>query len=264
MNRAEIERVAELEWANYAATEDLVKVTPASNLVLRDDVIMTSARLFPTSELNHACLLRATPDTAEPLIEEIIDHFKSRRLPVYVFISPACQPADLAERLLERGFQEREKEEIWVVLDNLPTWQGPAVPSQVTVKQVTKREAWALARVYLASFKMSAIFTPFMTLLLRSSMGLPNIHYYLAYVDDKPVGTCLWYFYQGVACFGAAGVLPSHRGMGVATGMAVTAITDAQKQGMDTFLCQTLNPGLEQVLCKNKFKRAFARTCYTL
>jgi len=263
MKSTDIERIITLEWANYAATQNVVNVTPGVDLVLRDDVIITSTRLFPTPEVNHACLLRATPETADSLITEVMDYFKSRKMPVNVFVSPACTPPDLAERLLKWGFREQEEKEAWMVL-NLPDFEIPPASPKVVVRRVTKREALAFAKVYLASFGMPVIFAPFMALLMRPSIGLSDIHHYIALVDDKPVGVCLWYSYTDIGCLGGAGVLPTHRGKKVATSLAVKAVTEAKEQGVNTMMVQTVNPKLERLLRMSGFKTAFTRTRYTV
>lgn len=263
MNAADLSWFAGLEWANYAATEPLIKATPASTLIMREDVIITSARLFRTSDANHACLLRATPETVDALISEATDHFKSRRLPVSVFVSPACTPPDLEERLLAHGFQKQEGEEAWIVIRDLPNWQPPAPSPEVQVREIGKGGAWAFARVYLAAFGMSVLLTPFTALLLRRSIGLPNVHYYVATMDGKPVGTALWYSHEDIACLGGTGVLPAQRGSKVATSLGVKAIGDAQRLGFSSMLSQTLHPRLERFMIGHGFERVFVRSCYT-
>jgi hypothetical protein len=231
---------------------------------MRDDLIITIARLFPTPEVNHACLLRATPETVDPLITEVTNYFKSRRVSVNVFVSPACTPLDLAERLLQWGFREQEEKEVWMILDNLPDFEIPPASPKVVVRQVTKREVRAFTKVYLASFGMPVIFAPIMALLLKPAMGLPGVHHYIASVSDKPVGVCLWYSYKDIGCLGGTGVLPMYRGRKVATNLAVKAITEAKEQGIHTMVVQTINPKLERLLCMSGFEKAFTRTRYTL
>jgi GNAT superfamily N-acetyltransferase len=99
---------------------------------------------------------------------------------------------------------------------------------------------------------------------MRPSISLSDIHHYIALVDDKPVGVCLWYSYTDIGCLGGTGVLPVYHGKRVATSLAVKAITEAKEQGVNTMMVQTVNPKLERLLRMSGFKTAFTRTRYTL
>ena len=96
--------IIELERANYAAMLPVARVTPGLDVIIRDDIIMTSSKVFPTPDTTHACLLQATPDTVDNLIVQVIDYFQSQGLPTAIYVSPACTPADLPRYLISRGF----------------------------------------------------------------------------------------------------------------------------------------------------------------
>ena len=85
--KEQIDRIADLEWANYAATLATAQVTPGIDVIQRDDVIITSSEIFPSPDANHACLLRATPQTADDLIAEVVDCFKPKGLPTTISVS---------------------------------------------------------------------------------------------------------------------------------------------------------------------------------
>jgi GNAT superfamily N-acetyltransferase len=263
MISTDVEQIKTLEWANYAAQKNLIAVTPSAHLAMRDDLVITSTRLFPIPEANHACLLRAADATIDVLIEESIDYFKSRRLPACVFVSPACTPQDLVERLKKRGFKKQEERESWMTI-RLPGLEIPRASRRVDAKEIAKREIWPFAKVYLAAFRMPIILTPLLALLLRPTVDLPNVHYYVARVDTKPVGICLWYAYEGIGCLGGMGVLPSQRRNRAGTALTVKAVTDARAQGMHTMMLQTTNQKLERFLRISGFRTMFTRTRYIL
>src|SRR5262245_25747391 len=126
--------IAQLEWANYAVALPIAQATPGLEVLLADDMILTSNLLFPHIDVTHACLLRATPETVEPLIDRVIDYFKSKAVPTNIFISPACTPVNLVERLSRRGFVKLNEEESWLIWPHLDQTAVPPLKPKVKVK----------------------------------------------------------------------------------------------------------------------------------
>ena len=260
-----VERVAELERANYAASQAIAQVTSSLEVLLRDDVIIMSSQLFPMPDTNNACLLRAAPQTADNLIAEVIDHFGSKGLPATIFISPACTPADLGERLLSRGFVKQEEEEAWLVLDDLLHFTVPAVNFPIAIRQITPDEVSMFAAVFMAAFEMPVEFAPYMAQFMEPWIGLPGVHHYIAFAGEEPVGTASLICHEHFGILGSCGVVPAHRRSGAATNLAIKAVVDAQNQGADTLMLQTTaGTFLERLLRTYGFKKVFTRTCYTL
>jgi len=260
----EVRDVEALERANYASMRSLVAATPGSALLVRDDVTLIRSRLFPLPDMNHACLLRTSPERAGPLVDEIVRYFRRRLLPVNVCLSPACSPDNLPELLLGRGFRRQPDSEAWLTLD-LRNWQPELLaPDDVTCIRVGEEQALEFARVYLASFGMPGFLAPIAALLLRRSLRQPAMHHYLALVEGCPAAVCMWHSHEKIACLGAFGVLPGYRGRRVATALANHAAQEAAQQGKEVLMGQTLNPRLVEVLLKHGFRLAFTRTYYAL
>jgi GNAT superfamily N-acetyltransferase len=265
---ATTERIAHLERVNYLAMRPVVQATPGLDLVLRDDVIMTSSEMLPTPDTTHACLLRATSDTVDDLINEAIAYFESKCLPTTMFISPACTPADLPawhRRLLRRGFVRREAVEAWMVLEGLSDFEIPPPSPGVAVRQVTGDEVGTFAEIFMTVFGLALDFAPHVARMLEPAVGLPGFYHYIALVGGRPVGTGLWRRYERFGILGGTGVVPAYRGRGVATSLAIRAATEARGQGVDTLMLQTdADTWLERLLSMSGFKRIFTRTGYTL
>lgn len=260
-----MERIAKLEWANYAATLPLARVTPELELVLRDDVILTSSQTFPTPDANHACLLRADARGARDLIAEVIAYFESRQLSTVIYVSPACAPRDLPARLLEAGFERQAEAEAWMVLEDLPHLNVPSTYPGVTVRPITGDQAIVFAEIFMASFNMPRDFAPVMAQLLEPSLGLPTVHHYLAFYEGQPIGACSVLRHGRFGVLGSTGVVSDHRGSGAATNLTVRAVRDARENGVETMMLQTTaDTRLERLLRISGFKRAFARSCYVL
>jgi hypothetical protein len=260
-----VERIAELEWINYAATLPSAQITPSLDVVLREDVILTSSRAFPATDTNHACLLRATAGAVEELIAELTDYFQSRGLPVAIYVSPACTPRDLPARLLNNGFHKQAEKEAWLVLEDLPNFNIPAPLSGVLVRRVAGDEVTLFARVFMTAFGLPTDLAPAMAHLLKPSAELPNVNHYLARSDSQPIGTCSLLCYEAFAVLGSVGVVQDHRRGGAATNLVVQALREAREQGIETIMLQTAaGTPLERLLRVSGFTTAFTRSCYVL
>lgn len=263
--KSQAERIAELEWANYAATLPSAQATPGLDVVLREDVILTSSKAFPAPDTNHACLLRAAPETVDGVIAELTDYFQSRGLPVAVYVSPACTPRDLPVALLNKGFHRLEEEEAWLTLRDLPNFRIPSLLPGVAVNPVTKNEVVLFAQVFTTAFGLPPDFAPAMAELLEPSVGLPNVSHYLASRGGQTIGTCSLLRYETFGVLGSTGVIQAQRRSGAATNLVIQALRDAREQGLETIILQTAaGTPLERFLRVSGFTTTFTRTCYVL
>jgi len=258
-------RIAELERANYAATLPSADVTPGLDVLLREDVVLTWSTAFPTPDSNHACLLRAAAGEADDLIDEITGFFRSRDLPVAVYLSEACIPNDLPRRLTARGFHKQPGGESWMVLENLAQFQLPPTHPGITVRPISSSETLTFAEVFLGAFGLPGQFAPVLARLLRPSVPLAGTQHYLAFAQDQPIGTCSLLRHGHYGILGSTGVLSEHRGGGGAINLGIAALAEARSHGVDTVILQTTaDTWLERFLRRTGFERAFTRTCYLL
>jgi GNAT superfamily N-acetyltransferase len=259
------QHIAELEWSNYAATMPIAGVTPDLEVCLSQEVIITSSRQFPYPDSTHACLVRTTPETVDPLINQIIAYFKARELPTTIFVSPACTPADLGDRLLKRGFHKNETEEAWLVFSELLRCQLPAARPEITVEAIAKQQTGRFVSTMMAAFEIPDFFAPYLVGLTEPSVGLPTVCHYLAWLDGQPVGTASLVCHGQLGTLGGVGVAPAYRTRGVATNLILKVFSDAQTRGLDTILIQTgAATPLERLLRIHGFKRVFTRVAYGL
>ena len=257
--------VADLERINYLATQPIVQVIPDMELILREDVILTSSKTFPSPDANHACLMRANIQTANQLLDEVIDYFTEREINPTIFISPACTPADWHERLISRGFTKQAGEEAWMVYYDLQAAKAPPVDSRIVVKQVSPADVPVYAEVMAAAFEMPPEWIPVLASQLLPSVGLPGIHYYLGFIDHQPVATLNLKCFQNYASVGAASVIPRYRGSKTLYTLAAKVLLEAQQMDIDVILLQTtLGPVFERFIRICGFATAFKRHCYML
>jgi GNAT superfamily N-acetyltransferase len=257
--------IIELEMANYQAILPVARVTPGLEVIIRDDVIITSSETFPAPDTTHACLLRAIPQTIEGLITEVTDYFQAKGLPTTIYVSPACTPNDLSDYLLRHEFVKQDAQEAWLVSYDLSNVELPDPTRGTSIQPITKEDVSTFANTFMSAFEMPVDFAPYMAQLLQPCVGLPGVYHYLAVADDQPIGTCSLLCHDRFGILGSVGVLPEHRRSGAATNLAIQAAAQAQDEGVDTLMLQTTaDTRLERLLRMSGFKRVFVRTCYTL
>lgn len=258
------QQVAALERINYEATLAIVQVTPGLDLHVRPEAILTSSDLFPFPDTTHACLLQATPQTLDHLIDEVTAYFQAKGLPPAVFVSPACTPANLGEQLQWRGFIRQETEEAWLILNPLPELDLPSAAG-ITIQRINSTEALTFAGIFMTAFGLPLDFAPAMAQLLAPSLQVPGVYHYLARRSEEPIAICSLICYQNVGIVGSTGVIPAYRGSRASSMLMVKIIQQARQQGVETLLLQTTaGAPLERYLRINGFKRAFTRIGYTL
>jgi CheY-like chemotaxis protein len=257
--------IARLERLNYEATLPIAALTAGYEVVLRDDVILSSSQLFPSPDTTHACQLQTTVEGADSLITEITGYYTLKELPTNIVISPACTPPDLANRLLKHGFKKQDAEEVWLILDQLEDYKFMPDLKPAEMVKVDLDNAETFARIFLECFEQPLDFAEGLVELLKPSMSLPQTSHFLVKADERFVGTMSLIKHQEFGIVGSAGVLAEYRDkrLGVEFFMAVHA--EAARQGIRTLILQTaVGSKVDQHLPQHGFRRAFTRQTYSL
>jgi hypothetical protein len=261
----DLQKIIEYEKIFPLCMQSMVGSTPGLDVILRDDLALMYTADYPSPDANQAFLLRATEETAEALIDEVTEYFKSRSLSPAIYISPACTPSDLPKRLLRRGFVKQEPDESWLVFEHVQAAKVPKTDPKVVVRQVKNTEVGLFAEVMAAAYEMPSEWVPMLIKTLEPSIGQPNFRHYLGFIDEQPLATITVMLHKNYAIVGSGGVLPQHRGSTLIFNLAVNVLAQARQEGVDTFLGQTtLGPIFERFLRICGFKMAFKRTGYLL
>jgi hypothetical protein len=252
-----------LEQINYRALLPVAQAMPGYELILRDDVILSSSELLPVPDTTHACLLKAAPERADDLITEVVDYFSGKGLLPAIYLSPACTPLDLPERLARRGFVAQESEEAWVILDDLDLFKFYARHPQFSVEPIEPDDALVFAEVFLVAMDQPVEFAPMLAELLHPSVGLPTISHYLGWFDGQVIGTISLIKHDTYGIVGSTSVLPDFRRSKAAVELFFAVFSEAQQQGLTRLFAQTeLGSTAERLLLANHFRRAFTRRPY--
>jgi hypothetical protein len=260
------QQIAELELIIPTVVQGLAEVVPGVEVVLRDDIAILSSHSFPSADINRAYLFRASLESTDALIDEVVDFFKARDLPASIMVSPACKPDDLSQRLEARGFVLQETDEAWLVLEDLQKAIVPKIDRRVIVRRVENGETVAtFADVMTRAYDMPSDWAPFLAQVLEPTITVPGFSHYVAYVKDVPAATLTLMRHGKFVTIGSGGVLPEYRGTRTIFNLAVEVLSEAKRDGVETVVGQTsLGPKFERYLRIGGFKLAFRRTEYKL
>jgi hypothetical protein len=137
---------AAVEANMYAVTPLIFGSAPSAEMEDTPERLLFALGL-PVAQLNGVCRARFTRETADDRIQEAMDFFLKRRLPMLWWVGPSCRPADLGPRLEAAGLR-------WVVdtpgmaadLSALPAEADfPAEAQICEVEDAGLRNLWAEA-----------------------------------------------------------------------------------------------------------------------
>ncbi|HLO87229.1 MAG TPA: GNAT family N-acetyltransferase [Nostocaceae cyanobacterium] len=189
----------------------------------------------------------------DTIIEETLDYFRTKQVPMVWWVGTETQPSDLGKYLEAQGLSCVDKMPVMAMdLSTLP--QEQVLPQDLAMAQ---RPPLAIAQVqdsttleHLAhiagvSFEIpSAIITEFYELEL--SLGLKSKEYirFIAYWQGSPVATSALYLDEQVAGIYLVATVPEARGKGVATALVSATLQHARQLGYHIATLQASKMGV--------------------
>jgi hypothetical protein len=262
----DLQRVVDYERVIPQIMKPLIGFMPGLDVILRDDLALIYSADYPSPDANQAFLLRASEEKAEALIDEVTEYYQTRGMQPAIYISPACSPSNLPERLIKRGYVKQEPDESWLMYEHLQTVKVIKWDPKIVIQQIDKSEVELFAEVMASAYEMPAEWIPVLVNSIEPSVGQPNIYHYLAFINQEPLATLTLMCQQDYAIIGSAGVVPQHRGTNIMYNLAANVVFgQARPLGVNTVILQTvLGPVFERFLRICGFKLAFRRTGYIL
>ena len=254
----------DLEWNDYARTAWFASVVPMMEVTISSQAVFLSNSLLPSSDGNHAALLRTSSQDCDALIRRVIEHYQARGVPPCVAVSPSCLPSDLPDRLLAHGFIAHGDPEYWLVLADPTRLENTRGPHNCTVQRVGPHEVSAFCQVMETAFGMPEGASWVLEHVFGPINSLPGIYNYLATLDGQPAGCASLFTYNGFSAFGSGGTLPGMRSLAVGGALIEQVCRDWTAAGRPVMVAQTVLPKLERVFNHIGFRRVFSRSYYIL
>lgn len=207
---------------------------------------------IPHSYVNRVVWARLVESVADERVQEIVDGYRSRQVPVSWMIGPSSAPKDLGDRLLRAGLR-RERDEVGMAMDLSSLPQGVALPPGLVVHPVADREG--LGRwvgIVRASFGLPDFLSSVLQDVLVSGLGseVSPWRLFLGVLDGEPVGASRLFLHADGAGVYHVGTLPWARGRGMGSAMTWAALREAGRLGysLAVLRAETSAQGLYQRL----------------
>lgn len=190
----------------------------------------------PIPQLNHAVDINAEEDEAENLLDRITEYFMSENSPDIRFrISPLTHPTSFSSFLQNHGYEKEDEESVLVFRKNhLKDKLNP----EVKVRGISESDISTYSKLIVKIFEMSIDWKEGVYKFVLESMH-KGLKLYLAYVDEKPVGTSGLLSLRGAGGIFNVGALKEYRRHGIGTTLVARAVLDSIEEGNTLHLLHT-------------------------
>jgi GNAT superfamily N-acetyltransferase len=212
-----------------------------------DGAAVTCYPELPTFHFNHAATVSVEDDEAEGLLTRITKFFQSRGSPYVCFrTSPLTRPKTFTSLLEENGFEKKLEESVMAF--NGKQLENKLNPD-VRIEEVSERKIDAYAELFLTNFEMPKEWKKGINRLALNWIQ-QNWKCYLAYVKERPVGTCLLSSLNRTGGIFNVGTLREYRRRGIGTALTLRALMDSLDEENDLHILETENGGNAERLYK--------------
>lgn len=156
--------------------------------------------------------VKGLKDGDEQFVDQLIEYYKEREIPVRFELTPAHASPDLLTHLHQAGFYQSD---FHTSLCGSPTQNPVVVDERITVRSLESHEFDLFAEIYAQGFQMPAFLQN--GIAQNNAILHDNDHwtFYLASVDTEPAGIGVLFTKDGIATLAAAATVPHLRNKGV-------------------------------------------------
>jgi GNAT superfamily N-acetyltransferase len=184
-------------------------------------------------------------DKIDTIIEETLNYFRTKQVPMVWWVGTEAQPTDLGKYLETQGLICVDKMPVMAIdLSTLP--QELVLPKELAIAQVQDNitlEHWT--RIAGISFELSSTaITEFLELEL--SLGFTSKEYirFIAYWQNLPVATTALYLDEQIAGLYIVATAPEARRRGIATKLVIATLQYARQLGYHIATLQASKMGV--------------------
>ncbi len=195
----------------------------------------------------------------EPCIEQILDFYQHKEIPVRFEITPAAGSTELLTCLHIAGFYQHDFHT--TLYAQLSKTNKTVVVNQpdISIRKLERDEFETFADIYVKGFQMPEF--------LKNGVAQNNEvlsddehwTFYLASLDNKPAGIAVLFIKDSIASLAAAATIPSFRNKGIQSALIQQRIQDAVLNECELIVGQAKYGSVSQ----NNMERAGLQVAYT-
>lgn len=199
--------------------------------------------------------------SASSSIMQVISRIKELNIHILWFVSPMSCPKNLQSILKDHGFKyQNEWNAMAIDLKSVP--ESFNIPEGMEIKEVRdlgELKTWT--DILVESFEFPKIAASYKKYFINAGLENLNFHYYLGFLNGKPVATSVLFNGKGAAGIFYIGTLPKVRRQGIAKAMVNYLLSEAKNRGYDISILQASEMGYP--LYKNiGFKKYYTTKIY--
>jgi len=199
---------------------------------------------IPFPFFNGVLRARLQPDTLDKSIEDVLEHYRLRNLPMYWWVGPASSPDDLGEHLESHDLTLDHRDRGMAV--DLGLLKNLEPPKQVRIERVNNKQILAgWTRVFTSVFGIPAECSEAcLEMFDRAGYALDGkLWNYVGILGDEIVATSTVFLDGDVAGIYNVATVPEARGKGVGAAMTLAPLLKAREMGCRLGILQSSQIG---------------------
>lgn len=192
----------------------------------------------------------------EQFVDQLIDFYSEREIPVRFELTPAHASSDLFAHLRQAGFYQSD---FHTSLYGSLTQNSVSVDERITIRRIESYEFDLFAEIYAQAFQMPAFLQSGIAQNNAILHGNDHWTFYLASVGDEPAGIGVLFVKGGIATLAAAATVPHLRNKGVQQALIQQRIQQAATLHSRLVVGQARFGSVSQ----NNMERAGLKIAYT-
>ena len=173
--------------------------------------------------------VKGLTDAEEHLLDDIFLHYAAKNIPIQLEIVPGHVTSRLLSKLSNYGVSHKDFHTTLFSSGLRPT--NHKFNSHVNITELTVEQFHLYGEIYVKAFNMP---TSFKEAVSRNNIilhGLEGWKFYLATMEEKPVGVGVLHIQDHIATLAVAATLPEKRDKGIHTSLINERIYDALGNG---------------------------------
>jgi GNAT superfamily N-acetyltransferase len=218
--------------------------------------------IFTKNWQNRIFMANLNETNAHSSIMHVISRIKELNIHVLWFVSPMSRPKNLQTLLNDHGFKyQNEWNAMAIDLKTIP--ESFNIPEGMEIKEVLNLEelkTWT--DILVKSFEFPEIVHSYKKYFI-AGLESPDSHYYLGFLNGKPVSTGVLFNSKGAAGLFYIGTIPKVRRQGIAKTMVNHLLREAKNKGYHISILQASEMGYP-IYKKIGFKKYYTTKIYNI